>query len=100
MSTDIHGFVEVQSSFVDGSEPEDDEPFLRWHPAMALDHVFDGRSYAAFGCLFGVRGRSFEPPRGPAGVPAGRRAGRRTSLRVGAGGRAQPYLDQLGRTVN
>ncbi|MGW5639759.1 hypothetical protein [Streptomyces sp. NPDC003832] len=61
MSTDISGYVEVRSSVVDMSEPDDDEPFLRWHPAMSLRQLYHGRSYAAFGCLFGVRGRGFEP---------------------------------------
>ncbi len=69
MGTDIHGFIEVKNSYIDSSEPEDDELFLRWHPAMALDHVYDARSYEAFGCLFGVRGRSFEPAAAQRGFP-------------------------------
>ncbi|MEV7508458.1 hypothetical protein AB0O57_10980 [Streptomyces sp. NPDC091201] len=69
MGTDIHGYIEVRNRFVDLSEPDDDEPILRWHPAIALDHVYDGRSYAAFGCLFGVRGRAFEPLAARRGMP-------------------------------
>ncbi|MFI9054720.1 hypothetical protein ACIGXQ_09265 [Streptomyces anulatus] len=57
MGTDIHGFIEVRNSYIDSSEPDDDELFFRWHPAMALNHVYNSRSYDAFGCLFGVRGR-------------------------------------------
>lgn len=56
MGTDIHGFIEVRNSYIDSSEPDDDELLFRWHPAIALDHVYGGRSYEAFGCLFGVRG--------------------------------------------
>ncbi|MFF8945185.1 hypothetical protein ACF1A5_23465 [Streptomyces sp. NPDC014864] len=69
MGTDIHGFIEVRNSCVDSSEPDDDELFFRWHPAIALEHVYDGRSYAAFGCLFGVRVRSFEPLAAQRGFP-------------------------------
>ncbi|MBK5992092.1 hypothetical protein JHN53_10620 [Streptomyces sp. MBT58] len=61
MGTDIHGFIEVRNSYIDNSEPDDDELLFRWHPAIALDHIYDSRSYEAFGCLFGVGGRSFEP---------------------------------------
>lgn len=69
MGTDIHGFIEVRNSHIDTSEPDDDELFLRWHPAMALDHVYDDRSYDAFGCLFGVRNRAFEPLAAQRGFP-------------------------------
>ncbi|MFG1665289.1 hypothetical protein [Streptomyces sp. Y7] len=69
MGTDIHGFIEVRNSYVDSSEPDDDEPFFRWHPAIPLDHVHNDRSYAAFGCLFGVRGRAFEPLAAQRGFP-------------------------------
>ena len=69
MGMDIHGFIEVRNSYIDSSEPDDDVPLLRWHPAIGLDHVYDGRSYAAFGCLFGVRGRSFEPLAANRGFP-------------------------------
>ncbi len=69
MGTDIHGFIEVRNSYIDSSEPDDDELFFRWHPAMALNHVYNSRSYDAFGCLFGVRGRSFEPLAAQRGFP-------------------------------
>ncbi|MFJ2399283.1 hypothetical protein ACIOTI_42035 [Streptomyces sp. NPDC087843] len=70
MGTDIHGFIEVRNSYMDSSEPDDDdELFTRWHPAIALDHVYKARSYAAFGCLFGVRGGSFEPLAAQRGFP-------------------------------
>ncbi|WP_028799836.1 hypothetical protein [Streptomyces sp. 142MFCol3.1] len=68
MGTDIHGFIEVRNSHIDASEP-DDELFLRWHRAMDLCHVYDGRSYEAFGCLFGVRNASFEPLAAQRGFP-------------------------------
>ncbi|WP_251021671.1 hypothetical protein [Streptomyces sp. ISL-98] len=68
MGTDIHGFIEVRNSHIDTSEP-DDELFLRWYPAMALEHVYDDRSYDAFGCLFGVRNRAFEPLAAQRGYP-------------------------------
>ncbi|MFD5846857.1 hypothetical protein [Streptomyces chartreusis] len=69
MGTDIHGFIEVRNSYIDSSEPDDDELLFRWHPAMALNHVYSSRSYEAFGCLFGVRGRSFEPLAAQRGFP-------------------------------
>ncbi|WP_247708740.1 hypothetical protein [Streptomyces sp. C3-3] len=69
MGTDIHGFIEVRNSYIDSSEPDDDELFFRWHPAIALDHVYDGRSYEAFGCLFGVRGGAFKPLAAQRGFP-------------------------------
>ncbi|MFI5652418.1 hypothetical protein ACIA71_14470 [Streptomyces anulatus] len=92
MGTDIHGFIEVRNSYIDSSESDDDELFFRWHPAIALDHVRDGRSYEAFGCLFGVRGRSFEPLAAQRGFPRSS-----ACLRVGTGRLAQPVVDQLGR---
>ncbi|MGV9454254.1 hypothetical protein [Streptomyces sp. NPDC003635] len=70
MGTDIHGYVEVRNGWIDTSEPDDDDLFLRWHPAMNLRHLYDGRSYEAFGCLFGVRGRTFEPLAAGRGFPA------------------------------
>ena len=78
MGTDIHGFIEVRSSYIDASEPEDDELFLRWHPAMALDHVYNDRSYEAFGFLFGVRYSWDEPLAAGRGFPqdASRAVGR------------------------
>lgn len=69
MGTDIHGFIEVRNSCTHSSEPDDDELFFRWHSAIALDHVYGGRSYEAFGCLFGVRGGSFEPLAAQRGFP-------------------------------
>ncbi|MEU0629177.1 hypothetical protein [Streptomyces sp. NPDC005989] len=81
MGTDIHGFIEVRNSCIETSEPDDDELFFRWHPAIDLDHVYDGRSYAAFDCLFGVRGRSFEPLAAQRGIP--RDASRATTRAFG-----------------
>jgi hypothetical protein len=69
MGTDIHGFIEVRNDYIDSSEPEDDELLFRWHPAIALAHVYNDRSYEAFECLFGVRGRSFEPLAALRGFP-------------------------------
>ncbi|MGF0175851.1 hypothetical protein ACQF36_36860 [Streptomyces sp. Marseille-Q5077] len=97
MGTDIHGFLEVRNSYIDSSEPDDDEPQLRWHPAIALDHVYNGRSHAAFGCLFGVRGRSLEPLAAQRGFPrdASRAATRAFEWEYED---AQSVVDQLGRT--
>ncbi|WP_329368247.1 hypothetical protein [Streptomyces sp. NBC_01483] len=36
---------------------------------MALAHVYNDRSYEAFGCLFGVRNGSFEPLAARRGFP-------------------------------
>ncbi|AWE54207.1 MULTISPECIES: hypothetical protein [Streptomyces] len=69
MGTDIHGYIEVRNSCVDSSEPDDDEPLLRWHQAMLLDHIFKGRDYDAFGSLFGVRGGCSEPLAAQRGFP-------------------------------
>lgn len=69
MGTDIHGFIEVKNEYIDFTEPDDDELFLRWHPACALDHLYDDRSYLAFDCLFGVRASSFEPLAAKRGFP-------------------------------
>ncbi|MFD9501161.1 hypothetical protein [Streptomyces sp. NPDC060035] len=69
MGTDIHGFIEVKNNHIDMSEPDDDDPFLRWHPAGALDHLYNGRCYYAFDCLFGVRGGCFEPLAAGRGFP-------------------------------
>ncbi|MGW4624529.1 hypothetical protein [Streptomyces rubiginosohelvolus] len=69
MGTDIHGFIEVRNSYIDTAEPDDDEDLFRWHSAVALDHLYNGRPYEAFGCLFGVRGRSFEPLAAQRGFP-------------------------------
>ncbi len=72
MGTDIHGFVEVWNECYDFVEPDDEDfsPY-GWHPAIGLDHLYDGRSYAAFGCLFGVRGTAFTPLAADRGLPEG-----------------------------
>ncbi|MBD0837744.1 hypothetical protein [Streptomyces sp. TRM68416] len=69
MGCDIHGYVEVRSWFDDTSEPEEEDSDLRWHPALPLPFLYNGRSYEAFGCLFGVRGRTFEPLAPERGFP-------------------------------
>ena len=55
MGTDVHGFIEVRHDYIDFNEPDgEDRDDLGWHPAIALDQLYDGRSYWAFDCLFGV----------------------------------------------
>lgn len=63
VGTDIYGFVECRwDRWLD----EDDR---RWHAAIDLDHLYNGRSYVAFGCLFGVRDASFAPLAADRGLP-------------------------------
>ncbi|GAA1235753.1 hypothetical protein GCM10009665_27450 [Kitasatospora nipponensis] len=66
MGVDIHGFVEcrvTRGTLDDGTG--------RWHAAMDLDLLYGGRSYDAFGCLFGVRNHAcFRPLAADRGLPA------------------------------
>ncbi|MFG2562964.1 hypothetical protein [Streptomyces sp. NPDC048496] len=65
MGTDINGYIECKRDY-----PVDfDETDSLWHAAMDLDHLYDGREYSAFGCLFGVRDNSFEPLAAERGLP-------------------------------
>ncbi|MFF4852467.1 hypothetical protein [Streptomyces sp. NPDC001194] len=60
MGTDMHGFIECR-----------DEDDRRWNGAIDIAHLYDGRSYAAFGALFGVRdATSFRPLAEYRGLPA------------------------------
>ncbi|MFD5466730.1 hypothetical protein ACFWIQ_28455 [Kitasatospora sp. NPDC127059] len=66
MGADIHGFVECRATY--GTLDEDK---ARWHAAIDLDLLYGGRSYDAFGCLFGVRNHAgFRPVAGDRGIPA------------------------------
>ncbi|MGW3040735.1 hypothetical protein ACWC9T_11970 [Kitasatospora sp. NPDC001159] len=66
MGADIHGFVECRATY--GTLDEDK---ARWHAAIDLDLLYGGRSYDAFGCLFGVRNHAgFRPLAGDRGIPA------------------------------
>ncbi|MFZ3468569.1 hypothetical protein ACODT3_34335 [Streptomyces sp. 4.24] len=59
MGTDIHGFVECVV--------EDDEP---WVAAVDIELLHHGRSYDAFGCLFGMRNfAGFRPLAEDRGLP-------------------------------
>ncbi|KOU20439.1 hypothetical protein ADK52_26700 [Streptomyces sp. WM6372] len=64
MGTDIYGFIECRwDRWLD----EDDRS---WCGAIDLDHLYNGRSYAAFGALFGVRDTaSFRPLAPGRGLP-------------------------------
>ncbi|MGW5343311.1 hypothetical protein [Streptomyces sp. HUAS TT3] len=63
MGTDIYGFIECRwDRWLD----EDDRS---WHSAIDLAHLYNGRSYAAFGCLFGVRSDAFPPLAADRGLP-------------------------------
>ncbi|WP_406160973.1 hypothetical protein OG298_28775 [Streptomyces sp. NBC_01005] len=64
MGTDIHGFIECRwDRWLD----EDDR---RWQKAIDLAHLYNGRSYTAFGSLFGVRDTtSFRPLADHRGLP-------------------------------
>lgn len=64
MGTDIHGFIECRwDRWLD----EDDRS---WDGAIDLDHLYNGRSYVAFGALFGVRdSTSFRPLADGRGLP-------------------------------
>lgn len=64
MGTDIYGFIECRW---DRWQGEDDRI---WFKAIDLAHLYNGRSYAAFGCLFGVRDTtSFRPLADHRGLP-------------------------------
>ncbi|MFK0258986.1 hypothetical protein [Streptomyces sp. NPDC090445] len=64
MGTDIYGFIECRwDRWLD----EDDRS---WHSAVDLAHLYNGRSYAAFGCLFGVRSGDFPPLAAGRGLPS------------------------------
>ncbi|MFJ3922348.1 hypothetical protein [Streptomyces sp. NPDC090022] len=70
MGTDIHGIVECRWDHW----PTGDE--TAWDAAISLDHLYDGRSYAAFGALFGVRDdTSFRPLADHRGLPPDAAAG-------------------------
>ncbi|MFH9725483.1 hypothetical protein ACH4M4_21335 [Streptomyces sp. NPDC017254] len=63
MVTDINGFLEYRAA-QDGRGPT-------WHTAQDLDSLYDGCSYDAFGCLFGVRNyANFRPLAANRGLPA------------------------------
>ncbi|MFE2478922.1 hypothetical protein [Streptomyces sp. NPDC059389] len=64
MGTDIHGLIECRwDRWLD----EDDRS---WHEGIDLDHLYNGRSYRAFGALFGVRNSaSFRPLAPDRGLP-------------------------------
>lgn len=65
MGADIHGFVECRATY--GTLDEDD---ARWDAAIDLDLLYAGRSYDAFGCLFGVRNHAgFRPLAAARGLP-------------------------------
>ncbi|MFD3451563.1 hypothetical protein ACFWVC_05230 [Streptomyces sp. NPDC058691] len=65
MGTDIHGFIECRwDRWLD----EDDRS---WFRAIDLTHLYNGRSYVAFGSLFGVRDTtSFRPLADHRGLPS------------------------------
>ncbi|MEV7175724.1 hypothetical protein [Kitasatospora sp. NPDC093679] len=66
MGADIHGFVECRATH--GVLDENDD--IRWEPAVDLDLLYGGRSYDAFGCLFGVRNHAgFRPLADGRGLP-------------------------------
>ncbi|MFD9724245.1 hypothetical protein [Streptomyces sp. NPDC059072] len=55
MGTDISGFIECRwDRWLD----EDDR---QWHAAVDIMHLYNGRSYRAFGALFGMRNDAFRP---------------------------------------
>ncbi|MFD7085574.1 hypothetical protein ACFYXV_23745 [Streptomyces sp. NPDC002181] len=59
MGTDIHGIIECRwDNWLD----EDDRS---WFEAIDLDHLYNGRSYMAFGALFGVRDTTLFRPLAP-----------------------------------
>ncbi|MEV7535164.1 hypothetical protein ACIQNV_22380 [Streptomyces hydrogenans] len=63
MVTDINGFLEYRASR-DGRGPA-------WYTAQDLGTLYDGCSYDAFGCLFGVRNyANFRPLAADRGLPA------------------------------
>lgn len=82
MGTDIYGFIECRwDRWLD----EDDR---RWSQAIDLSHIYNGRSYVAFGSLFGVRDTtSFRPLATQRGLPHD------VSKEVAAG--FEPWSDEL-----
>ncbi|MFF0185548.1 hypothetical protein [Streptomyces sp. NPDC005244] len=80
MSTDIHGGIEFRHPGA-GTDYYDGEP---WVAAMDLWPLYDETDYAAFGCLFGVRGQAgFRPLAAGRGLPADLSAGVRAQLGTG-----------------
>ncbi|GAA1394604.1 hypothetical protein ACFQZ4_25090 [Catellatospora coxensis] len=68
MTTDIHGCIEVRYPFADQDYWSDEEP---WTVAMDLFPLLTDQSYAAFGCLFGVRNhQGWIPVAEDRGMPA------------------------------
>ncbi|MFI5669992.1 hypothetical protein [Streptomyces sp. NPDC051704] len=64
MGTDIHGLIECRW------DRWLDEEDRSWHEGIDLDHLYNGRSYRAFGALFGVRdSASFRPLAPDRGLP-------------------------------
>ncbi|MEV7233076.1 hypothetical protein AB0N06_03510 [Streptomyces sp. NPDC051020] len=60
MGTDIVDFIECRASWYEKGKP--------W--SAAVDLLYMGRSYDAFGCLFGVRNRAgFRPLAAGRGLP-------------------------------
>ncbi|MFB6616313.1 hypothetical protein ACIGFK_07635 [Streptomyces sp. NPDC085524] len=63
MGTDMYGYIEARwDRWLD----EDDR---EWHMAIDTMHLYNGRSYLAFGCLFGVRDSTFRPLAADRGLP-------------------------------
>ncbi|MFD7553108.1 hypothetical protein ACFV9E_01030 [Streptomyces sp. NPDC059835] len=63
MGTDMFGYIEARW---DRWRDEDDR---EWHMAIDTMHLYNGRSYLAFGCLFGVRDNTFRPLAADRGLP-------------------------------
>ncbi|MFF3668813.1 hypothetical protein [Microtetraspora malaysiensis] len=67
MGTDIYGIIEARHPSA-GEDWYEGEP---WPVSMPLYPLYDGRDYAAFGCLFGVRNwLSWTPVAAGRGLPA------------------------------
>ncbi|WP_369145635.1 hypothetical protein [Streptomyces sp. R44] len=65
MGADIHGFIECRVTY--GTIDEEDSS---WFAAIDLFLLYGGRSYDAFGCLFGVRNYAgFRPLAEQRGLP-------------------------------
>ncbi|MEU6868377.1 hypothetical protein ABZ924_34970 [Streptomyces sp. NPDC046876] len=65
MGADIHGFIECRVTY--GTIDEEDSS---WDAAIDLSLLYNGNSYDAFGCLFGVRNYSgFRPLAEGRGLP-------------------------------
>ena len=77
MGTDIYGGIEFRHPGV-GTDWYDGEP---WVTAIDLWPLYDGRDYATFGCLFGVRNYAgYVPLAAGRGLPADISAGLRADL--------------------